>query len=228
MDLGSGVGDVALLAARLVGPSGEVVGVEFDSRSISRARSRATEAGLHNVRFIEGDVTRFSSETFFDATVGRFILQFLPDPVAVLRSVSALVRRGGAVAFQENSWSPFVLFSAHLPLWSACVSVLHESAKQWGVNTEQGLALHKAFQDAGLPKPLMRLEMVLGSDPDFTRWVYDALCSKKPVIEKLDLSIARLGDMDTLQERLQAEVAASNTVVPWLALVGAWCRIPSD
>lgn len=228
MDLGSGVGDVALLAARLVGPSGEVVGVEFDSRSINRARSRATEAGLHNVRFIEGDVTRFSSETFFDATVGRFILQFLPDPVAVLRSVSALVRRGGAVAFQENSWSPFVLFSAHLPLWFACVSVLHESAKQWGVNTEQGLALHKAFQDAGLPKPLMRLEMVLGSDPDFTRWVYDALCSKKPVIEKLDLSIARLGDMDTLQERLQAEVAASNTVVPWLALVGAWCRIPSD
>jgi len=76
----------------------------------------ASEAGLHNVRFVEGDVTRFSSETLFDAAVGRFILQFLPDPVAVLRSVSALVRPGGAVAFQENSWGPFVLFSAHLPL----------------------------------------------------------------------------------------------------------------
>src|SRR5271165_2101930 len=77
---------------------------------------------------------------------------------------------------------------------SACVSVMHESAKQWGVNTEQGLALHKAFQDAGLPKPRMCLEMVLGGDQDFTRWVYDALCSKKPVIEKLDLSFERLGD----------------------------------
>src|SRR6266702_1447415 len=40
LDLGSGVGDVAMLAARLVGPSGEVVGVERDTRSITRARAR--------------------------------------------------------------------------------------------------------------------------------------------------------------------------------------------
>jgi SAM-dependent methyltransferase len=39
-DLGSGVGDVAMLAARLVGSAGEVVGVERDTRSIARARTR--------------------------------------------------------------------------------------------------------------------------------------------------------------------------------------------
>jgi SAM-dependent methyltransferase len=215
-----------MLAARLVGPSGEVVAIERDPRSINRARTRAAEAGLHNVKFVETDIAHFSTDAVFDAAVGRYILQFLPDPVAVLRSLSARVRPGGVIAFQEGSWAPFVALSAHLPLWSACVSLLHESAVRAGVGIEMGPALHKAFQDAGLPAPNMRLQMELGHDPDFTRWASDSLRSVRPQIEKLNLPPEKLGDFDTLQQRLQEEVASSNTVVPWIALVGAWCRKP--
>src|ERR1700735_825910 len=55
LDLGSGVGDVAMLAARLVGPAGEVVGVERDARSIARARNsrgrgRPEQCDLHPIR----------------------------------------------------------------------------------------------------------------------------------------------------------------------------------
>src|SRR6266536_5425293 len=74
LDLGSGVGDVAMLAARLVGPSGEVVGVECDPRSLDRARARVAEAGLRNVSFIQSDVNQIQSSKPFDAAVGRFIL----------------------------------------------------------------------------------------------------------------------------------------------------------
>src|SRR6516225_10949588 len=49
LELGSGVGDVAMVAARIVGPAGQVVAVERDSRSISRARTRVIAAGLSNV-----------------------------------------------------------------------------------------------------------------------------------------------------------------------------------
>ena len=224
LDLGSGVGDVAMLAARLVGPSGEVVGIERDPRSITRARTRAADAGLRNVTFRQSDVAQFSSDKPFDAAVGRYILQFLPDPVGILRSVSQRVRPGGVIAFQEQSWAPFVLFSAHLPLWSASVSLLHEASLRSGVNMEMGPALHKAFQDAGLPVPNMRLEMELGHDPDFTRWVSDVVCTLQTKIKEVGLSLESLGDLDTLQERLQKEVASSNTVVPWIGLVGAWCR----
>ena len=164
----------------------------------------------------------------FDALVGRYILQFLPDPVGALRSLSEKVSPGGIIAFQEGSWAPFVLLSAHLPLWSASVSLLHESAARSGVNVEMGLALHKVFQDAGLPAPSMRLEMELGHDPDFTRWVSDSVNSVRPQIEKLKLPLEKLGNLDTLQQRLQEEVASSDTVVPWLALVGAWCRKPMN
>jgi tRNA G46 methylase TrmB len=81
LDIGSGVGDVAILAAKIVGPSGEVVGIERDPRSISRARARVTELGLDNVTFTHSDVSQVPSDKPFDAAVGRYILFFLPDPV---------------------------------------------------------------------------------------------------------------------------------------------------
>src|SRR6267143_5132867 len=162
LDIGSGVGDVAMLAASLVGPSGEVVGIERDPRSIARARSRVAEAGLHNVTLTQSDVNQVASDKPFDAAVGRFILQFLPDPVAVLRSLSQLVRPGGVLAFQEVSYAPFLLLSAHLPLWSAAASLLHEAISRCGAKTVIGLALHRIFQEAGLPPPAMRMEILLG------------------------------------------------------------------
>jgi len=94
LDVGSGVGDVAMLVSRIVGPSGEVVGIERDARSIERASARVAEAGFHNVRFTQTDVNRIVSDKPFDAAVGRFILMFLPDTVSVLRSVVRLVRPG--------------------------------------------------------------------------------------------------------------------------------------
>ena len=73
LDLGSGVGDVAMLVARIVGPSGEVVGVERDVRSISVARARVAEAGLHNVSFTCTDVSHVATNRPFDAAIGRLI-----------------------------------------------------------------------------------------------------------------------------------------------------------
>jgi ubiquinone/menaquinone biosynthesis C-methylase UbiE len=217
-----------MVLAGLGGSSGEVVAIERDARSINRARIRVSQRGLRNVTFVQTDIAQFSSDVSFDAAVGRFILQFLPDPVAALRFLSQRVRPGGVIAFQEPSWTPFLALSRHLPLWSAAVSMLHEVSVRSGVNMEMGPALHKAFQDAGLPAPSMRLEMELGHEPDFTSWVSDVVHSVRPQIQKLNLSIKALGDLDTLQQRLQSEVASSNTVVPWLAVVGAYCRTPTN
>src|SRR5580700_3668923 len=53
LDLGAGVGDVAMLVARIVGPSGKVVAIERDARTINRARARAADAGLGNIEFVQ-------------------------------------------------------------------------------------------------------------------------------------------------------------------------------
>lgn len=228
LDLGSGVGDVAMLAAGLVGPSGEVVGVERDTRSIERATGRAADAGYHNMTFTQSDVAQISSNKPFDAVVGRFILQFLPDPVGVLRSLSKLLHPAGVVAFQEPCWVPFLLLCRELPLWSAGASLIYETSRRAGVNMRMGLTLHKIFQEAGLPAPSMHMEVPLGNDRDFTRWIYDVLCALRPQIQQFNLSLESVGDLDTLPERLQEEVAASNTVVPWFGIVGASSRTPTN
>src|SRR6266567_1777049 len=77
LDLGSGVGDVAIVS-RLVGPSGKVVGIRRDQRSLTRARSRVAEAGLDNVSFIQSDAHGITETQHFDAAVGRFILIGFP------------------------------------------------------------------------------------------------------------------------------------------------------
>jgi ubiquinone/menaquinone biosynthesis C-methylase UbiE len=182
LDLGSGVGDVAMLVVKIVGPSGEVVGVERDQRSIARAKARVAEAGLHNVTFIQSDVSQITASKPFDAAVGRFILMWLPDPASVLRQLSLLVRPSGVVAFQEPSWAPVLAISTHLPLWSAAASLMCETFRHTGANPEMGLDLYRIFQEAGLPAPAMQMEVPLGDDSDFIRWMYDVICSLRPQI----------------------------------------------
>lgn len=224
LDIGSGVGDVAMIAARLVGSSGEVVGIERDPLSIARARARMAEAGLRNVSFTQSDVSQIPESKPFDAAVGRFILQFLPDPVAVVRSLSRLVRPGGVIAFHEPQWTPFLTLLEPLPLSFACASLVRETLQRSGATTEMGLSLHRIYQEAGLPAPTMRVEMLLGDDPEFTRWIFDLFCTVRLQSQNLGLSLEKLGDLETFPDRMQAEVAAANTVVPWVALVGAWSR----
>ena len=226
LDLGSGAGDVAMLAARLVGPSGEVVGIERDAHSIARARTRAAHAGFDNVSFVQCDASQVEAGAPFDAVMGRFILMYLPDPVAVLNSVSQVVCPGGILAFQEPTWAPALALAARLPLWSAALSVCRETFEHSGANPELGLRLYKMFQEAGLPAPTMSLEVELGNDRNFMRNAYDALCSLRPQIERLNVSVARLGGFHDLQLRLQSEVEEAAAVVGWPGVVGAWSRKP--
>ena len=178
------------------------------------------------MRFVQTDISQCqgAGTGFFDAAVGRFILQFLPDPVAVLRGLAQLVRPGGVLVFQEVSYAPLLALSAHLPLWSACVAIARDTVQRLGAKPEMGIALHRTFQEAGLPAPTVRMEVLLDTSPDFTLWIYEVLRSLRPHMEQHGAALQALGDFETLWVRLLSEVAASQTVVPYLAVVGAWCR----
>ena len=212
-----------MLAARLVGPSGEVVGIERDPKSIARARARVADSNLHNVSFTESDAGEIPDGKPFDAVVGRFILMFLPDPVAALRSISQLVRPGGVFVFQEPSWVPVIAHLTPLPLWSATASLIRDTMGACA-DPEMGPNLYQIFEEAGLPAPTMRMEMSLGKEPDLAQWYYDTVFSLRPQMERLRLPVESLGSLDTLVDRLQAEAAESKTVPCWFASVGAWSR----
>jgi ubiquinone/menaquinone biosynthesis C-methylase UbiE len=88
LDVGSGAGDVAFLAADLVGNTGEVIGMDRSEVALDLARARAKDRSLHNVSFQEGDPVEATFAQPFDAVVGRLVLMYYADPVAALRRLT--------------------------------------------------------------------------------------------------------------------------------------------
>ena len=101
LDLGSGTGDVAMLAAEMVGPSGRVVGVDSNPAVLSTARTRAQAAGLSQTTFITGDIRNLDLRQEFDAVIGRFVLMYPRDPAAALRHALGARRPNGLAVFYE-------------------------------------------------------------------------------------------------------------------------------
>ncbi|MEP9393721.1 methyltransferase domain-containing protein [Gordonia sp. VNQ95] len=101
LDICCGTGASALAAARLVGPEGSVTAVDFAADLVERARAKADTEGLRTIDFEVGDVTalpqRYRSD--FDALVCGFGVFFLPDMDDTVRSLLAVLRQGGRVAF---------------------------------------------------------------------------------------------------------------------------------
>jgi len=135
LDLGSGAGNVARLAAELVGPNGAVVGVEKDPEAVELAQ-RHTSAP--NVEFRVGDAqTLYGIEGGFDAVTGRLILLHLPDTVGALRAAAARVRPGGLVIMHECDLG-YLWASPQPPLWSQARAWLLEAAEKAGIGTRLG------------------------------------------------------------------------------------------
>jgi ubiquinone/menaquinone biosynthesis C-methylase UbiE len=159
LDIGSGAGIVALLAAEAVGPKGSVVGIDRDPSMLDHARRLA--AGRSNVEFRTGDLRSLDLDEEFDAVVGRLVLAHVPDPVATLRAVAARVRPGGLVCMHENDMTQ--RWTSHeAPLWEQVRSWILEALAAADVHARMGPTLFATFRSAGLPDPDLVLEAPVG------------------------------------------------------------------
>ena len=228
LDVGSGAGDVALLLADLVGPRGSVVGVEMNPAILETARARVDAAGWANVTFLHGDVTSIGLDDDFDAVVGRWILMYLRDPVAVLRGLVGRVRPGGIIAFQENDFT--------YPPTTFPPAPLHQQVMRWttpppgsgGPEQQMGSKLHQTYLDAGLPAPQLRLDAPVGGGEDWPGYAYvaDTVRSLLPMMEQMGAVSAEDVDIDTLADRLRAEALRLRGVQMLPIIMGAWARKP--
>lgn len=99
LDLGSGTGYPALLAAQTVGPSGSVIGMDLADHMLAAAERKANRLGLINISFRTGDVTilPFQSNSLH-AITSRFCLMFLPEIQKATSEIARVLQPGAWVA----------------------------------------------------------------------------------------------------------------------------------
>ncbi|HEX5386443.1 MAG TPA: class I SAM-dependent methyltransferase [Gemmatimonadales bacterium] len=227
LDIGCGPGDVSFLAARVVGPSGSVLGVDRSADAIRLARERAAGAGLTNVTFAEGSLDELDVGGEFDALVGRLVLLYLADPAATLRRLRRHLKAGALVVMHEMIMSTAVALPAY-PLFENVGWWVLESFRRSGADTEMGAKLLTTFVDAGLPAPQMVMRNRIDGGPGAP--TYAALAhlirSLLPAIERYGVATADEIRIDTLADRLREETVRGRGVVIAPALVGAWAVEP--
>lgn len=225
LDVGSGPGDVSLIAARLVGPSGSVLGVDAAPDMIELARARAAEQGLSTVHFRQSGIDALALDEPVDAVVGRLILMHLPDPAATLRHLSSLVRPGGVLAFSENDITA-TRSIPDLPLFAQVSAGIVRAFEAMGLSPRFGTTLHTIFADAGLSAPQLTLGTPIGTaaDTDILAYAAEVWRLVSPITEQLGLEID--ADIDNFVSLFREEALAFDALITMPPIITASAVVP--
>ena len=96
VDVGSGAGIDSLIAAKMVGPDGQVIGVDMTRAMLEMARKGASEAGAGHVEFREGLAESLPAPSgWADVVISNGVLNLLPDKLAALREMARVLKPSG-------------------------------------------------------------------------------------------------------------------------------------
>jgi len=224
LDLGCGAGDVSMLAAKLVGASGSVVGIDLNAHILAVARARAQAAGLAHVCFTEASVGTFCDPRPFDLVVARYVLVHQVDPVAFLRSAASFARPGGILALHELILDMPVHSRPPVPLWQQTADWLLTTFRNGAPSCDAAGRLIEHFANAGLPQPVLFCEIPIGGGVDAPHYAWFAGLARSllPRMVQTGVVTAEIASINTLESRLRSAVVEARSQVEGPAQVCAW------
>jgi SAM-dependent methyltransferase len=180
LDLGSGAGVDAFLAAREVGPTGRVIGVDMTPAMIQKARANVGKAGVTNVEFREGRLEALPVEgASVDAVTSNCVINLVPDKAAVFAEVARVLKPGGRLVISD------IILDGALPdavakdvyAYVGCVSGAMLRDEYFGLLRRAGFAGVEVLKDVdylgaigdALPNDIGTLLAAAGLAPDTLR-----------------------------------------------------------
>lgn len=222
LDIGCGVGDVALIAAALVGPTGSVLAVDQSDAALATARARAEASGLGWVSFMQADIDSLSLDEKVDAVTGRFILMHLPDPAETIRNALANLVDGGSLAFIEMDISSASTVP-EMALFDQCLNWIVDLYRRIGAEPNMGSRLYGAFRAAGLvPQLRGSCRVEAGASARVPDYLAETIRTIMPSLNQLGIAHDVDIDIDTLSDRLREASLAGDQCFIFPRLVGAW------
>jgi len=110
LDLGSGAGFDAFLAARKVGESGKVIGVDMTLEMVQKARANAEKLAVSNVEFRVGEIEKLPlADSSVDVVISNCVINLSPDKSAVFGEIYRSLKQGGRMIISD------VLRSGEIP-----------------------------------------------------------------------------------------------------------------
>jgi len=142
IDLGSGSGMDVFFAAERVGSTGSIVGVDFTTEQLAKARGIAGEAGYSQVEYREGRIEQVpADDASFDCVISNGVINLAPEKGAVFAEAARVLKPGGRLAIadivSERQMKESVVCDADL--WASCIG-----------GAAQVDAYREAIEDSGL------------------------------------------------------------------------------
>jgi len=215
------------LMGEIVGPSGEVTGLDRDAKAGREAIERLRATGTSRYRFIEADIesTDEIGGEPFDLTFARLGLLFVRDPVAVLRKMLGWTKPGGYVAVQDLYVRTINLYPK-LEACSELMRVIIETCERSGQDTEFAFKLPVYFVEAGIGTPDgTDTSLPMTSFEPFMAHHQDLCRSLLPRAIELGVT-THAGMQSVFRDIEQAVVDGRQYSALWPLMIGVWKRKP--
>lgn len=142
LDLGSGAGFDAIIAAQKVGRSGRVIGVDMTEAMLEVARENVIRAGLSNVEFRKGDIENLPVDSdSVDHIISNCVINLAPDKQKVYREAYRVLKKGGDLVVSDIVTNGFPQqLRNNLNLWAACAAGALEEEDYLGIIRKSGFS----------------------------------------------------------------------------------------